>query len=74
MIVFGVDVPLIGIILALAVISFIILFETIIIVALLISQVNKTKKLSETVESLTEKVLAIKKAEIEELGKLKLKK
>lgn len=71
MLVFGVDVPLIEVILALAIISFILLIEALIVIAMLIKNMNKTKQLNELVSKLSETILAIKKAEIEELDKLK---
>ncbi|MBI4983501.1 hypothetical protein HZC32_02555 [Candidatus Woesearchaeota archaeon] len=73
MLVFGIDIPLIEVILVFAVIMFILLIEAIIIISILVRHLNKTKKLAELVEKLSETVLAIKKAEIDELDKLKKK-
>ena len=71
MLVFGVDVPLIEIVVGIAVVMFILLAESVIVVALLIKQMNKSKKLMELVEKLSDTILDIKKAEIEELDKLR---
>ena len=40
---------------------------------MLIKDMNKTKKLAELIEKLSETILQIKKAEIEELDKIKRK-
>jgi len=74
MLVFGVDVPLIEIILAFTLIIFIILIEALAVISLLIKQMNKTKKLSELVEKLSENILEIKKTEFKGLNKRKRKK
>lgn len=71
MLVFGVDIPLVEIILLLAIIMFILLVEAIITISLLVSQMNKTKKMGETMQKLSETLLEIKKAEITELDKIK---
>ncbi len=71
MLVFGVDIPLIEIIVGLAVVMFILLAESIIVVGLLIKQINKSKKLMTLVEKLSDTILDIKKAEIEELDRLR---
>ena len=73
MLVLGADIPLVEIIFVLAVITFILLLEAVIIVSLLISQTNKNKRLVQTIEKLSENLLAIKKAELGELDKLKRK-
>lgn len=71
MLVFGIDVPLIEVIFVFLIISFILLIEIIVIVALLVKHTNKSKKLTDLVEKLSETILEIKKAEIQELDKLK---
>lgn len=71
MLVFGVDIPLIEIVIGLVIVIFILLVEALIIVSMLIKQLSKTKKLVSLVEKLSETVLAIKKAEIDELDKLR---
>jgi len=73
MLLFGVDVPLVEVVFALAVVMFILLIEMIIVISLMIKEMNKTKHLTELVEKLSETILSIKKAEIEELDKLKSK-
>ncbi len=73
MLVFGVDVPLVELILAFAVIMFILLFEVIVVLSIVIRQLNKTKKQEELLAKLSEILLDVKKAEIEELDKLKKK-
>lgn len=71
MLVFGVDIPLVEIILLLAIIMFVLLVEAIITISLLVSQMNKTKKMGEIMQKLSETLLEIKKAEIAELDKIK---
>lgn len=71
MLVFGVDIPLVEIILGLAIIVFILLVESIVIIGMLVKQTNKTKKLSELIQKLSDTLLEIKKAEIQELDKIK---
>jgi len=71
MLVFGIDIPLVEVILALAIILFLLLIEAIVVIALMVKQLNKTKNLSELTEKMTEALLSIKKAEIEELDKLR---
>jgi hypothetical protein len=73
MLVFGIDIPLVEVIFALAIIIFILLVESIVIISLLIKQMNKSKKLGTLIEQLSETLLQIKKAEIEELDKIKKK-
>ena len=73
MLVFGIDIPLVEVIFALAIIIFILLVESIVIISLLIKQMNKSKKLGTLIEQLSETLLQIIKAEIEELDKIKRK-
>ena len=73
MLVFGIDVPLVEVIFALAIIIFILLVESIVIISLLIKQMNKSKKLGSLIEQPSGTLLQIKKAEIEELDKIKKK-
>ena len=73
MLVFGIDVPLIEVILALAIVMFLLLVESIVIISLLVKHLNKTKRLGDLVEKLSGTLLDIKKKEIEELDKLKRK-
>lgn len=71
MLVYGIDIPLIEVVIALSIIIFLLLIEAIVVIALMIKQLNKTKSLADLVEKMTEALLAIKKAEIEELDKLR---
>ena len=71
MIVFGVDIPLVEIIFTMAIIIFILLVESVVVVMLMIKQMNKTKKIGTLLQNLSDTLLQIKKAEIEELDKLK---
>ena len=71
MLVFGVDVPLVEIVIGLALVTFILLAEAIIIVSLQIRQLNRTKKLVELVEKLSQTVLQMKKSETEQLDRMK---
>ena len=73
MLVFGLDIPLVEVIFALALIIFILLIEAVIVIGLLLKQMNKTKKLSELMQKMSETLLSIKRAEMEELDKLKRK-
>ncbi len=71
MLVFGIDVPLVELVIGLALVTFVLLLESLIVVSLLIKQMNKSKRLMELLEKLANTVLAIKKAEIDELDKLR---
>ena len=71
MLVFGVDVPLVELILAIAIILLLLLVEAIVIVSLVIRQLNKAKKQEELLEKLSENILSLKKAEMETLDKLR---
>ena len=71
MLIFGIDVPLIELILAFVIVLFLVLVEAIIIISLLVKQLSKTKKLGDLIEKLSGTLLEIKKKEIEELDKLK---
>lgn len=73
MLVFGIDIPLVEILLLLVIIIFILLVEAIVIISLLVNQMNKTKKMSELMEKLSGSLLDIKKAEIAELDKIRRK-
>lgn len=73
MLVFGINVPLVEVMLVMAVIIFILLIEAIVVISLQIRQLNKSRKLGGLIETLSETLLEIKKAEIEELDKLKRK-
>ncbi len=73
MIIFGVDVPLIELMLVLVVIISILLIEALVIIFLLMSQTDRTKKQTELLEKLSQTMLEIKKAEIAELDKIRKK-
>ncbi len=73
MLVFGIDIPLVEIIFALAIILVILMIEAIVIIAMMASQLQKTKKIDELTIKLSDTILAIKKAEIDELDRLKRK-
>lgn len=73
MLVFGIDVPLVEILLLLVIVIFILLVEAIVIISLLVSQMNKTKKMGESMEKLSGTLLDIKKAELTECDQIKRK-
>ena len=73
MLVYGIEVPLVEIIFSLTIVIFVLMIESIILILLLIKQLNKTKQLSQLTEKLSETILSVKKAEIHELDKLKIK-
>lgn len=73
MLVFGVDIPLVEVVLVFAVIIFILLAECLVIIGLLVNQMSKTRKLAELVEKLSGTILAIKKSEIDELERIRKK-
>ena len=53
MLIFGIDVPLIEIMFVMGVILFILLIEVIFILSLLVKHLNKTKKLGEAMQNLS---------------------
>ncbi len=71
MLVFGIDVPLIELILVFSFIIFILLIEAIVVIMLQVKHLNKTKKVTLLLNKLTETVLAIKDKELAELDKIK---
>ena len=71
MLAFGVDIPLVEIFLVFAIVVFILLVESVIIIALLVKQQQKTKNMGLLLEKLSQILLEIKKAEIDELDKLR---
>ncbi len=73
MLVFGVDVPLVEVVFALAIVIFFLLVEAIILIGMLINQSNKSRKLADLIENLSKTLLEIKSAEIRELDKLRRK-
>jgi len=66
MLVFGVDIPLVEVVFTLVIIVFIILIEAIVAISLLISHMNKSKKLAEILENLAKSSLANRELELSE--------
>jgi len=60
MLVFGVDVPLVEIILVFVIIIFLLLMEAVIVITLLVKEINNTKKLSALVVQLSETLIRLK--------------
>ncbi len=71
MLVFGVDIPLVEVIFVLCIIIFLLLVEAIVVISLLMKQMHKTNKLGDLIQKLSQTLLEIKSAEIQELDKLK---
>lgn len=69
----GLDIPLVEVILVFGIVVFILLVESIIIISLLVKQLQKTKNVGQLLERLSQVLLEIKKAEIDELDKLRRK-
>ncbi|GEM_PF-1065279 len=69
----GIDIPLVEVILIFGIVVFILLIESIIIIGLLVKQLQKTKNVGMLLERLSQVLLEIKKAEIDELDKLRRK-
>ncbi len=73
MIIFGVDVPLLEIVLTFGIIQFLVLIEAAVVIALLIKQMKHSKEQSELLNKLSNTLLEVKKLEIQELDKMKRK-
>jgi len=73
MIVFGIDIPLVEIIFTLAVIMFILFIESLFIIMMLVKQMNKTKKMGELLQNLSQTLLEVKRTEVEGFRGLKRK-
>ncbi|MBT4539045.1 hypothetical protein HOI26_02880 [Candidatus Woesearchaeota archaeon] len=73
MIIFGVDIPLIEIIIALGIIQILVLVEAAVVIILLIKHMNQSKKQSELMNNLSKTLVEIKRLEIKELDKLRKK-
>ena len=58
--VFGVDVPLIELLLVLGVIIFLLLIEAVVVIGILVKQLQKTKQLSALTVQLSESLLKLK--------------
>jgi hypothetical protein len=72
-IIFGVDIPLIEIIIALGIIQILVLVEAAVVIILLIKHMNQSKKQSELMNNLSKTLVEIKRLEIKELDKLRKK-
>ncbi len=59
--VFGVDVPLIELLLVFGVIIFLLLLEAVVVIGILVKQLQKTKQLSALTVQLSESLLKLKK-------------
>ena len=73
MLVFGIDIPLIEILLIFSIVIFILFIDAIIVIALLMSQLNKMKSLAGLLDKLSGTILDVKKSEMEEIDLLKRK-
>ena len=73
MLAFGVDIPIVEIILIFGIVVFILLIESVIIIGLLVKQLQKTRNVGQLLERLSQTLLEIKNAEIDELDKLRRK-
>jgi len=71
MLVFGIDVPLIELVLVFAIILFLLLIEAIVVIALMVKQLQKSRQMGEVMEKMSDALLSIKKAEIDELDRLR---
>ena len=71
MLVFGIDIPLVEVIIVFSILVTIILFEALVIIILMMKQLNKMKQASILVQKLSETVLAIRKVETQELMRIK---
>lgn len=73
MLVFGIDIPLVEILLIFTIVIFLLLVEAIIVISLMVKHLNKSKQLGDLMMQLSGTLLEIKKKEIEELDKLRRK-
>jgi predicted PurR-regulated permease PerM len=73
MLVFGIDIPLVEVIFVLCIVIFLLLIEAIVVISLLMKQMHKTNKLGDLIQKLSQTLLEIKSAEIQELDKLRRK-
>ncbi|MEK6899730.1 MAG: hypothetical protein AABX05_01270 [Nanoarchaeota archaeon] len=71
MLIFGIDVALVEIVFIMGIITIILLIESLIIISLMVSQMRKTKNIGLLLERLSQVLLEIKKAEIQELDMIK---
>lgn len=70
---FGIDIPLIQVIIVFFIISFLILVEIIIVMLLLTRLLEKAKQRDELQKRMLEALLEVKKREIEELDRIRRK-
>ena len=71
MLAFGVDIPLVEVILIFSIVIFILLVESIPIIILLVKQLQKDQECRHFAGKLSQTLLEITKAEIDELDKLR---
>lgn len=69
MLVFGIDVPLVEVLFTLVIIIFLLLLEAVIIQALLMKQINRTKQLAESMEKVAQLLAQLKQGEWKKLEK-----
>lgn len=70
---FGVDIPLIQIIVIFFILSFLVLVEIIIVMLILTKMLEKAKQRDELQKQMMDTLLQIKSKEIEELGRIRRK-
>ena len=71
MLLFGIDVPLVEVVFFLAVMMFVLFLEAIVIITLLLRHLNQAKDFNSSAQRVSEALLSMKKAELEELEKVK---
>ncbi len=71
MLVFGFDLPLVEVVLIFALVIFVLLVETIVIISLLVRQLSQAKELSMLLQKLSDTLLEIKKVEIIEMDRIR---
>ncbi len=71
MLLFGIDVPLVEVVFFLAVIMFVLFLEALVLIALMLKQLNQVKEVNASAQRLSEALLSMKKAEFEELEKVR---
>ena len=71
MLVFGIDIPLVEVILVIGLILFILLIEALVVIGMLMNQMNKMKQVIQLQHKMSETLLAVKRAESDYLEKLK---
>jgi UPF0716 family protein affecting phage T7 exclusion len=71
MLVFGIDIPLVEVLLVVGFIMFILLVEALVVIGMLMNQMNKMKQVIQLQQKMSDTLLTLKKAETEYLDKLK---